>query len=134
MPLVDLCFSDLTKTDIKKMILGEGGLYAYLGTRDIRVVEQRINNDDQDALLIYTAMAYQIAKEIAAMSSVLFGRVDAIILTGGLAHSPRLVKEISHRIDFIAPVLVNAGELETEAMAAGVMRVLTGRETVKLYR
>ena len=131
----DLCFSGTySRAKIKKMIMGEGGLVAYLGTSNLIEIEARIDGGDLKAKEVYEAMAYQVAKEIAAMASVLCGRVDAVVLTGGLANSHRFLGKIKKRISFIAPIIVFAGELEMEAMASGALRVLTGNERAKNYR
>ncbi len=131
---VDVCFSgDYSKAEIKKMVMGEGGLKAYLGTAAVTVIEQRIQNGDEQAAEIFDAMCYQIAKEIAAMSSVLMGQVDNIILTGGLAHSQRLVNNIKSRTAFIAPLKIYPGEFEMEALALGALRVLSGEEEAIEY-
>ena len=115
------------------MVMGKGGLLAYLGTTDAREIERRIAAGDSTAGEVFAAMAYQIAKEIAAMASVLCGEVAAIVLTGGLARSALLVDLISTRIKFIAPIKVIPGELEMEALAAGALRVLTGQEKARRY-
>ncbi len=131
----DLCFSGkYTKKEIKKMIMGEGGLKAYLGETDVVAIEKRIDAGDQKAGEVFEAMIYQIAKEIGAMATVLFGRVDGIVLTGGLSHSKRLVQGLKKRASFIAPVHIFPGELEMEAMAAGALRVVRGQEKVRVYR
>ncbi len=133
-PFIDLCFSgQYSKSDMKQMVMGKGGLVAYLGTNDATEVVRRIAAGDKKAEEVYLAMAYQIAKEIAAMASVLFGKVDGIVLTGGLAHSTLLIENIRKRVEFIAPVIVFPGELEMEAMAAGVLRVLRGEERPENY-
>jgi len=132
--LMELCFSGkYDKNWFKKRMVGQGGLYAYLGTSDLRKVFEMIDNGDDKAKLVYNAMVYQIAKEIGAMSTVLFGKIDAILLTGGLAKSERLVKDLTERINFIAKVLVYPGENEIEAMAEAGFRVLKGIEKVKEY-
>ena len=134
MPVIDLCFSGQYSIDqIKRMIMGRGGMKAYLGTSDLAKVECRIESGDEKALVVLRAMAYQIAKETGAMATVLRGQVDAVVLTGGLAHSERLIQELKSRIAFIAPVLVYPGEMELEAMAGGVLRVLRGREQALTY-
>lgn len=133
-PFIDLCFSgQYTKDQMKKMVMGQGGLMAYLGTNDLAEVERRIDAGDANALVVFTAMAYQIAKEIGAMATVLCGQIDAVVLTGGLAHSKRLMDAISERIHFIAPLLIFPGELEMEAMLHGVLRVLRGEEKPQTY-
>ena len=110
------------------------GLVAYLGTNDAREVERRIARGDERARLIYEAMAYQIAKEIGLMSTVLRGDVQAIVLTGGLAPSRMLVGWISERVAWIAPLLIYPGEFEMSAMAQGALRVLRGEEEAKEYQ
>ena len=116
-----------------KKIAGQGGLVAHLGTNDAAEVERRIQAGDQYARLVYEAMAYQIAKEIGLMSTVLYGQVDAIFITGGLAHSDLLVGWIKERTDWIAPVLVYPGEDELLALAQGALRVLQGEERAREY-
>jgi butyrate kinase len=119
--------------ELRKRLTSQGGVIAYLGTNDVSRVEAKIQEDDENAKLILQAMAYQIAKDIGAMSTVLHGHVDAIVLTGGLANSYRLVAWISERIRFIAPVKVYPGENEMYALAQGALRVLSGPESVKQY-
>jgi len=132
--LVDLCFSGKYERQwIKKRLVGQGGLVAYLGTNDLRKVEKRINIGDETAKLIFDAMVYQIGKEIGAMATVLRGNIDAILLTGGLAYSKKLIDNLTHRISFIAPVLIFPGENEMGALAEGVLRVLNGKEREKEY-
>lgn len=111
----------------------EGGLFAYLGTKDGRVAEQRMNEGDLDAKLVLEGLCYQVAKEIGAMATVLAGDVDQIILTGGLAHSEFITQEIIQRVAFISPVVVVPGEEEMEALALGALRVLNGEEMALAY-
>ena len=133
-PFISLCFSGkYTEQEIRKMVMGKGGLVAYLGTNNADEVEKRIQNGDEYAREVYEAMAYQIAKEIGAMATVLKGKVDAVVLTGGLANSKMLVDWITERVSFIAPVLVFPGEDEMRALALGVLRVLRGEEQAKEY-
>ncbi|SES62600.1 butyrate kinase [Anaerobranca gottschalkii] len=132
--LVKLAFSgkyDLAT--LKKKLTGEGGLVAYLNTNDAREVERRIKEGDKYAELIYNAMAYQIAKEIGAMATVLKGQVEKIVLTGGLSHSKYLTDKISQYISFIAEVLIYPGEDEMIALVEGVLRVLNNEEKAKTY-
>ncbi len=132
--LVRLCFSGkYNQGQIKKMLTREGGLVGYLGTNDAREVVKRIQVGDEEAELVYKAMAYQISKEIAAMATVLKGKVDRIILTGGLAYGELLMSWIEERVAFIAPVEIVPGENEMEALAEGAIRVLEGKEKAKLY-
>ncbi len=130
MELVELCFSGkYTRQQVETMLFREGGLYSYLGTKDLEEIESRIAAGDQRAALVYDAMVYQIAKEIGAMAAVLHGRVDAILLTGGMAHSKKLVANLRSHIYWIAPLHVFAGEDELQALAEGALRVLRGEET-----
>ncbi|MEC9488025.1 MAG: butyrate kinase [Halanaerobium sp.] len=132
--LLKLAYSgDYTYQQLKKKLVGEGGLYAYLGTADGREIEARIAAGDSEAELIYSAMVYQIAKEIGAMAAVLKGDVAAILLTGGLAHSSFVVEGIKERVSYIAPVRSYPGGMEMEALCRGVLRVLKGEEESKLY-
>lgn len=133
--LVELCFSGkYTKQEIEKKIAGKGGLIAYLGTNDGREVQKRIAEGDQEALLVYQAMAYQISKEIGAGATVLNGNVDAILLTGGLAYDEQLVKWIKERVNFIAKVFVYPGEYEMIALVQGVLRVFNNEEEENIYQ
>ncbi|MBM4762228.1 butyrate kinase [Bacillus sp. B15-48] len=132
--LISLCFSgNYYRDEIMKMIVGQGGLVGYLGTNDAIKVEEMIEKGDKEAGFIYKAMAYQVAKEIGAASAVLYGKVDAIVLTGGLAYGKEFVNEISERVNWIADVLVHPGENELHALAEGALRVLSGEEQSKIY-
>jgi butyrate kinase len=132
--LVALCFSGkYFAGEIMKMIVGKGGLMGYLGTTDAREVEKRINEGDKQAALIYSAMAYQVAKEIGAYATVLEGKLDAIILTGGLAYGKMFTDQIVERIGWIAPVHIVPGENELQALAEGALRVVRGEEEALTY-
>ncbi|MCF8151286.1 MAG: butyrate kinase [Burkholderiaceae bacterium] len=132
--LVKLCFSGkYTETEMAAQLMGKGGIFAYLGSRDLREVEARAASGDAQAELVFTAMAYQIAKEIGAMATVLGGAVDRIVITGGMAWSRRLVDEVSARVGFIAPIVLLPGEEELPALAAGALRVLRGEEPAQTY-
>jgi butyrate kinase len=132
--LIKLCYSGkYTQAEAKKMILGKAGLVGYLGTNDARDVLKMIENGDKKAELIFDAMTYQIAKEIGSVATVLKGKVDAILLTGGIAYSNLLCEKISKRVQFIAPVKVYPGEDEMLALAEGTQRVLNGEEQAKIY-
>jgi butyrate kinase len=122
---------DHTERQLDRMVFGEGGLFAYLGIRDLKEVERRIDTGDARAEAVYEAMIYQIAKETGAMAAVLEGRVDALLLTGGMAHSGRMVAKLRRYIEWIAPITVYPGEDELQALAEGVFRVLTGEEPAK---
>lgn len=131
---IEMCYShNLSMDEIKKKMVGQGGLMAYLGTNSAVEVERRIAEGDEYAAFVYEAMAYQIAKEIGAMATVLEGDVDAIILTGGVCYSDMLVEWIKTRVRFIAPVLVYPGEDEMLALAEACLRVLRHEEEVKVY-
>lgn len=119
--------------EMMSKVAGRGGLVAHLGTNDAQEVERRIAAGDEHARLIYEAMAYQIAKEIGGMATVLQGDVDAILLTGGLAHSKLLTGWIVDRTKWIAPVLVYPGQDELQALAQGALRVLCGSEQAREY-
>ncbi|HUO99613.1 MAG TPA: butyrate kinase [Rhizomicrobium sp.] len=130
--LVRLCFSGAyDQRQVERMLIGEGGVFSHLGTTDLVEVERRIAQGDEKAALVFDAMAYQIAKEIGAMAAVLEGSVDAILLTGGMAHSNALVGKIRKATEWIAPVTVYPGEEELLALAEGALRVLRGEETAK---
>ena len=132
--LAKLAFSGkYTLKQLKKKLTGEGGLVAYLNTNDGRIVDKMIDDGDKSAELIFKAMAYQIAKEIGAMATVVSGKIDAIILTGGLAHNKRLTTWISEMVSFIAPVELVPGEDEMLALAQGTLRILNGEERAKIY-
>jgi butyrate kinase len=134
MPIIDMCFSgEYTKEEMKALLVGKGGVMAYLGTNDITEVLKMINAGDDYAALVLDSMLYQTAKEIGAMVVALEGRVDAIILTGGLAYSAKITGAIKQRVDRLAPVIVYPGEDEIWALAGGALRVLRGTETVRKY-
>jgi butyrate kinase len=129
-----LCFSGkYTYDELFRRLTRQGGLLAHLGTNDAVEVERCIAQGDEHARLVYEALAYQIAKEIGLMATVLKGQVDAIVLTGGLAHSSMLVSWIRERVEWIAPLLVYPGQNEMLAMAQGALRVLRGEEQAKEY-
>lgn len=122
-----------TYEEIKKKIVGTGGLTGYLGTNDGREVNKRIDEGDKKAKFILKSMAYQIAKEIGAMSTVLKGKIDGIILTGGMAYNKKLTDDIQEMVTFIAPVKIIPGEDEMLALMQGTLRVLNGEESPKIY-
>jgi butyrate kinase len=131
-PLVELSSSG-EKQALQRRLVGEGGLMAYLGTKDAREVEERIHNGDSEAELVYNGMAYQVAKDIGAMAAVLGGSVDGVVLTGGLSRSAMLVGWIKERVSFVAPVYIFP-ENEMQALADGALRVLTGEEEPVNYK
>ena len=152
--LIKLCMSGaMTEAELDRHVFGDGGLFAYLGTRDLQEVERRIasgqgglgkagaefgnsgagvpETGDAKAAAIFEAMIYQIAKEAGAMAAVLEGKVDAVLVTGGMAHSERAVNRLRAFVQWIAPVAVFPGEDEFQALAEGVFRVLDGEEEAK---
>ena len=133
--LVKMCFSgERSKEQMLKLLTGGGGLYAYLGTTDAVEIEKRIAGGDEQAAEVYEAMAYQVAKEIGALTTVLEGTIDAIALTGSLVHSKVLLDSLLKKISFIAPVLLNPGENEMEALADAAMRYFNKEEELSVYR
>lgn len=132
--LVKMCFSGkYSEEDMKKKIKGKGGIVSYLNTIDAIEVEKMIESGDKKAELVYKAMAYQVAKEIGACATVLKGKVDAILLTGGIAYSKMFTGWIKERVEFISDVKIYAGEDEMGALAKGALRVLRGEESAQNY-
>ncbi|MDR0668181.1 MAG: butyrate kinase [Prevotellaceae bacterium] len=133
--MMEHCFSgQYTHSQMKKMLTGEGGMVAHLGTNQFQKIEQElIPAGDKKAALIHEAMAYNIAKFIGAMYTVLEGRVDAILITGGIAWNPLMVNSITKKVDYIAPVFVYPGEDEMGALAINGLRALRGDVAVMTY-
>lgn len=130
--LIKLCFSGrFTEAQLDRQVFGDGGLFAYLGTRNLVEVERRIDAGDAEAALVFEAMIHQIGKEAGAMAAVLNGKVDAILLTGGMARSERLIQQLRAYLDWIAPLSVYPGEDELQALAEGAFRVLKGEEQAR---
>ncbi len=133
--VVKACYSGkYTEQEMQQRITKTGGLVDHLGTSDAREVGQMIADGNAYARIVYDAMIYQIGKYAGSMAAALHGMVDGIILTGGISHDRYLVEHLTDMIGFIAPVTVMAGEFEMEALAAGALRVLTGREEAKSYK
>ena len=133
--LRELCFSGkYTHEEIKLKIKGKGGLIAYLNTIDGIEIEERIKKGDKKAKEVYQAMAYQISKEIGALATVLKGKVDAIILTGGFAYSDMLINWIKERVSFISEIVVYPGEDEMKALAQGAYYALNGEMPINEYK
>lgn len=134
-PIIDMCFSgEYTHKEMVDLVTTGSGMQGYLGTNDMREVERMIMHGDSFAAQVLETMAYQVSKEIGGMCAVLGGRVDAIVLTGGLAYSNRFTGEIRENVDQIAPVFIYPGEDEMLALAEGVLRVLRGEEHAREYR
>lgn len=133
--LVELCYNGkLTLDEMKKQLVGKGGFVSYLGTNSGLEVENRALAGDSEAMLIFEAMGYQTAKEIGAMSAVLKGKVDAIIITGGLAYSKHLTQYIAEHVSHIAKVHIEPGEDEMSALATNGFLALNDQIEVKVYR
>ena len=132
--LVKMCFSGkYTQQEIYKKICGNGGFNAYLHTNDARVVEKMVKEGSAEAKLVQDAFYYQIAKDAGAMAAVLCGKVDQIILTGGIAYDPYTLEVLQKYLGFIAPITVYPGEDELLALCQGALRVVTGEEKAKEY-
>jgi butyrate kinase len=130
--LVELCFSGrYDRRGVEDLLFREGGLLAYLGTRDVGEALRRADAGDAQAQLVVEAMVHQITREICAAAAPLRGQVDAILLTGGMAHADALSAAITARVDWIAPVAVHPGEDELTALAEGARRVLNGEEIAR---
>lgn len=131
-PLITMCYAH-SEREMRALVMGRGGLVAYLGTNSAVEVEDRIRAGDRCAREVYEAMAYQISKEIGAMAAVLAGRMGAVVLAGGLAGSAMLVEWIKSRVSFLGPVLVFPGEDEMRALASGALRAIQGETRVMEY-
>ena len=130
--VVTLCYSGkYTESEMMGFVRGKGGLVAHLGTSNAIEVEKRIEEGDSHAKLVYDGMLYSNVRAIGALAAAADGKIDRIILTGGLAHSKYVAAYITKKVSFIAPVEVRAGEFELEALAAGACRVLDGEEKAK---
>ncbi|MGB2697242.1 MAG: butyrate kinase, partial [Candidatus Zixiibacteriota bacterium] len=128
------CFLEDTNLEqIKKRMIGGGGLVAYLGTNDCEEVEKRIEAGDKKAKIVYEAMIYQIGCEIGARAVALKGQIDAIVLTGGLANSEYIIGRLKEWIGFLGKLMIYPGEDEMKALALGGLRVLRGEEEAKTY-
>lgn len=132
--LMKLCFSgEYTKEEVGKMINGNGGFNAYVGTNDMRDLLKMAENNDEKAQLVMDAFHYQLEKEIGAMAVVLGGKVDQIILTGGIAYNAKTQEDMKAAVEWIAPVTIYPGEDELLALAQGALRVVTGEEEAMVY-
>lgn len=132
--LIDACFSGkYTQAQLRKMVCGQGGYVAYLGTNDAYEVELRVKAGDEKAALIEQAMIYQVSKEVGAQATVLKGKVDAILITGGIARGKDFVEAIKERVSFIAPVFVYPGEDEMKALAMNAYMLHKGEIKAKIY-
>jgi butyrate kinase len=132
--LVELCFAPgADRGAIRRRLFGDGGLFAHLGTRDAREALARADAGDARARMVVDAMCYGIAKGAGGLAAALEGKVDAVLLTGGMAHLPPIVDAVRRRVAFIAPVHVLPGEDELRALAEGALRVVRGEEQARRY-
>ncbi len=132
--LIKLCFSGkYTEKEVYKKIVGNGGFNAYVGTNDMRDVEKMVNDGDAKAAEVRDAFIMQVAKNIGSMACVLKGKVDQIIITGGIAYDKNVVAGLTERAGFIAPITVYPGEDELLALAQGALRVMNGEEKAMEY-
>ncbi|MCK4233373.1 butyrate kinase [candidate division WOR-3 bacterium] len=132
--LIELCYSgEFTMKEMMKKLLKQSGLYSHLKTDNVEEVEKRINHGDKESKLVLEAMAYQVSKWIGQMAVVLSGKIDAIVISGGIANSEFVVGYIKRKTDFLAEIIVLPGEDEMEALAMGALRVLRGEEEAKQY-
>jgi len=132
--LVKMCFSgNYTEKEVYKKLVGNGGFNAYLNTNDARVVETMVKEGNKEAKLVYEAFIYQVCKNIGSQAAVLDGKVDQIVVTGGIAYSKQVIAEFTRRIGWIAPLTVYPGEDELLALAQGALRVMTGEEKAMEY-
>jgi len=127
---VEICKNEGVEM-LEKYESGEGGIMSYLGTKDVREVERRISAGDNEAQIVYRAIAYQVAKAIGSLATVTDGKIDAILLTGGMAHSKILTEWIREHVQFIAPVYTYPGEFEMQALALGALRVMRNQESAR---
>lgn len=134
-PLVKLCYSGkYSEAEMVNKISNIGGMYDYLGTKDMIEIESRVKAGDEKASLVFESYVYQVAKEIAMYGAALCGEVDRIIVTGGIAHSKEVINNLKKRVSYLAPVEVVPGEMEMEALALGALRVLNQIEEAKEYQ
>lgn len=133
--LIDLCFSGkYTQAQLKKMVCGQGGLAAHLGTTDVQAIQKQIDEGDEHARLILESMIYHIAKAVGGAAVALWGKVDAILLTGGIAYSDYITTRLKERVSFLAPVFIYPGEDELEALALNGLGALRGELPIQEYK
>ena len=133
--LIDLCFSGkYTQAQLKKMVCGQGGLAAHLGTTDVQAIQKQIDEGDEHARLILESMIYHIAKAVGGAAVALWGKVDAILLTGGIAYSEYITTRLKERVSFLAPVFIYPGEDELEALALNGLGALRGELPIQVYK
>ena len=132
--LIQLCFSGkYSQFEMENFFIRHGGMLVYLGTTDMRKIEEMVNQGDEQASLLYSAMVYNIAKTIGSMFAVLDSNADAIVLTGGLSYSEKFCEMLTKKVQGMAPVMVYPGEDELLSMVQGTLRALTGEEEAMIY-
>ena len=132
--VIEMCYSGkYSKKEISDLYIKKGGMMSYLGTNDGKKAEELAASGDEKAKLVLEAMAYQVSKDIGAMATVLEGKVDAIILTGGIAYGKLITDYIKQKVGFLAKVFVYGGENEMLALTQGALRVLEGKEKAKKF-
>ena len=132
--LIKMCFSgQYTEKEIYKKIVGNGGFNAYMGTNDMREVENKVNAGDAKAKEVCDAFIFQVTKDIGSMACVLKGKVDQIVVTGGIAYDKNVVAGLKEACEWIAPFTVYPGEDELLALVQGGLRVINGEEAAKVY-
>lgn len=132
MDFVNACYNQrFSKIEMIKMIMGNGGLYSYTGVSNLKEAMERVHAGDEEMEFYVKGMAYHIAKDIAGLAAPACGKIDRIILTGGMAYCSELCQWISDRVSFIAPVEIYAGAMEMEALALGSLRAVSGEEPIK---
>jgi butyrate kinase len=133
--LVKLCYSGkYTEKEMLRKLNGHSGLTAHLGTNDCIEVERRIAAGDKHAKLVFDAMIYQTARYLGSLAPVNCGKIDAILLTGAIAHSKYVTDELRRRLEYLAPVFVYPGEDELTALAHNAYRAMTGQQEIKEYK
>ncbi|MBR2121342.1 MAG: butyrate kinase [Lachnospiraceae bacterium] len=134
LPVIRMCFSGrYTEEEMKQKISRFGGLVSLLGTDDMKEIKERIADGDRWAQLVYEHFAYQLAKYIGSYACVLEGKVDAIVMTGGVSNDEQFIENVGKYAGWIAPVMAFGGDFEMEALASGAVRALDGTEELKEY-
>lgn len=134
MPVVKMCYSgEYTLQQMKEKISKTGGLVSLLGTDNMLEIKERIEKGDQWASLVYENFAYQLAKYIGSYACVMEGKVDAIVMTGGVSNDEQFIRSVKKYAGWIAPFIVYGGDFEMEALASGAIRALSGEEETKEY-
>ena len=132
--LISMCFDHgYTRADVNRTLERSGGMVSWFGTSDMREVQKMIDEGNEEAALVFEAMALNTAKNIAKIAPTADGKIDFIILTGGLAYSERFVSAVKSHVEFLAPIIVAPGEKEMDALAGGTLRVLRGEEKARIF-